>query len=63
MRDSVAEWMAFCSHRWQFITPAALGDAELLPMHWWVYYVRAAQAYVDAQERAVDAMKTGRHRG
>lgn len=55
--------MAFLSHRWQFITPAALSDPEVLPMHWWVYYVHAAQAYVDAQERAVEGMKRGRGRG
>lgn len=58
--DSVAEWMAFLSHRWQFITPAALADPAVLPMHWWVYFVRAAQAYVDAQDRAVEDMKRGR---
>ena len=63
MRDSVAEWMAFCSHRWPFITPAALGDDQLMPMHWWVYYVRAAQAYVDARDRAHAELRKGRGRG
>lgn len=63
MRDSVGEWMAFVSHRWPFITPQALGDDQVLPMHWWVYYVRSAQQYVDAQRKASDDLKRGGRRG
>jgi len=35
--------MALVSHRWPGITP---WNIEQLPAHWWAYYVRAAEAYV-----------------
>lgn len=41
--------MAVVSHRWPGITPL---NVEQLPAHWWAYYVRSAQAYLDALKEA-----------
>ena len=37
------------SKHWPFINPQTLDD---LPVQWWAYYVRAAQAIVDAAREA-----------
>jgi hypothetical protein len=40
--------LAFVSHHWPSIT---WENVERMPAHWWAYYVRAAQAYVDSAKQ------------
>jgi hypothetical protein len=49
--------MAFISHRWPFIHPGTLDQIDIA---WWAYYVRAAQAVIDAQAKTVKAGARGR---
>lgn len=41
--------MAVVSRLWPFITPWSL---ETLELRWWAYYVRHAEAYVQARREA-----------
>lgn len=51
--------MATVSRLWPFITPWSL---EQLELRWWAYYVRHAEAYIEARKDAAKRVGKTRRR-
>lgn len=47
--EMIGEWLAYLSHRWPSITWETV---QTMPIEWLLYYVRAAKAIIEAEDRA-----------
>jgi hypothetical protein len=48
--EMIGEWLAYLSHRWPSITWETV---QVMPIEWLCYYIRAAKAIIEAEERAM----------